>query len=236
MKTNKILFEAFDPYIYNVGIKPYPAIKGMPDWWKNISKYVNPEFVDVPNPVVTVKACAPSLDMLGAGYIIPLWGDFLVQKDKNEKLTVTTQTDKNYIFSMDSWNPLQSSTYEVPNGFNKKVFKYHHGWKIKTPPGWSTLFIHPEGYQNLPIRSIGGIVDTDMFDAEINCPFFIKDGFSGIIKKGTPMVQAIPFKREDWYAEYSVAKDPDETYYNKEKVKTKFYGYYSSLRSKKKYQ
>ena len=236
MKKNKILFEAFDPYIYNVGIKPYPAIKGMPDWWKNIPKYANPETFSLHTPVVTVKACAPTIDMLGAGYIIPLWGDFLVQKNKNEKLTVTTQTTKDYILAMESWHPEQSSDYEVPDGFNKQVFKYHHGWKIKTPPGWSTLFIHPEGYQNLPIRSIGGIVDTDILDTEINCPFFIKDGFSGIIKKGTPMIQAIPFKREDWYAEYSVAKDPDEYYYNTEKIKTKFYGYYSSIRRKNKYK
>ena len=29
-------------------------------------------------------------------------------------------------------------------------------------------------------------------------PFFIREGFEGVIKAGTPFVQIIPFKREDW--------------------------------------
>jgi hypothetical protein len=31
-----------------------------------------------------------------------------------------------------------------------------------------------------------------------NIPFFIKEGFSGVIPKGTPIAQVIPFKRESW--------------------------------------
>jgi hypothetical protein len=32
----------------------------------------------------------------------------------------------------------------------------------------------------------------------INFPFFLKKDFNGIIKAGTPIIQAIPFKRETW--------------------------------------
>ena len=32
-------------------------------------------------------------------------------------------------------------------------------------------------------------------------PFFLKAGFTGIIPKGTPIAQLIPFKREDWKLE-----------------------------------
>ena len=31
---------------------------------------------------------------------------------------------------------------------------------------------------------------------------WIKQGFEGVIEKGTPMFQIIPFKREDWKAEF----------------------------------
>lgn len=49
---------------------------------------------------------------------------------------------------------------------------------------------------------IPGIVDTDTFKQEINFPIvFNGDKYpvlDTIIKKGTPYVQIIPFKRESW--------------------------------------
>ena len=35
----------------------------------------------------------------------------------------------------------------------------------------------------------------------INLPFFLKEGFEGIIPKGTPIAQIMPFKREPWNSE-----------------------------------
>jgi antitoxin (DNA-binding transcriptional repressor) of toxin-antitoxin stability system len=32
-------------------------------------------------------------------------------------------------------------------------------------------------------------------------PFYIKNGFEGVIKSGTPVAQIIPFKQENWKAE-----------------------------------
>jgi hypothetical protein len=32
-------------------------------------------------------------------------------------------------------------------------------------------------------------------------PFFLREGFSGVIPSGTPYAQIIPFKREDWISE-----------------------------------
>ena len=49
---------------------------------------------------------------------------------------------------------------------------------------------------------IPGIVDTDSFSLEINFPIVLNgDKYPVIkttIKKGTPYVQVIPFKREKW--------------------------------------
>jgi hypothetical protein len=33
-------------------------------------------------------------------------------------------------------------------------------------------------------------------------PFFLKEGFSGLVPKGTPYAQIIPIKREDWTSEH----------------------------------
>ena len=49
---------------------------------------------------------------------------------------------------------------------------------------------------------IPGIVDTDSFDSEINFPIIINgdkyESLDTVIKKGTPYVQIIPFKRDNW--------------------------------------
>ena len=45
---------------------------------------------------------------------------------------------------------------------------------------------------------MSGVVDTDAFPLEVNLPFFIRKDFVGIIPAGTPIAQAIPFKRQDW--------------------------------------
>lgn len=49
---------------------------------------------------------------------------------------------------------------------------------------------------------IPGIVDTDSFKQEINFPFVVNgDKYLELetrIKKGTPYVQVIPFKKESW--------------------------------------
>ena len=46
---------------------------------------------------------------------------------------------------------------------------------------------------------ISGIVDTDNYINTINFPFILhKRDEQFLIKKGEPMVQVIPFKRESW--------------------------------------
>ena len=46
-------------------------------------------------------------------------------------------------------------------------------------------------------------------------PFFIKKGFEGIIPKGTPFAQLIPFRKETWVSEedYSLLKRGKEINY-----------------------
>ena len=36
---------------------------------------------------------------------------------------------------------------------------------------------------------------------------FLKEGFEGIIEKGTPMFQIIPFKRNNWESKFSFLED-----------------------------
>ena len=51
---------------------------------------------------------------------------------------------------------------------------------------------------DLPFLNTTGIVDSDKVHLLGSFPFFIIDGWEGVIPAGTPYLQILPFKREDW--------------------------------------
>lgn len=225
-----IKFHANDEYTMQVKEKPVPASSLIPKWFKNMPMYStsNNKFDINPYATVTSKQCAPLLDTFCSGYIVKLWSDLLVSRTE-DSLTVRWLVDEKVV---DNWHHTQSSMYEVPDEFDSVVFKYYHGWSIETPPGYSCLITHPFAYQNLPIRTLTGIIDSDILKLNANSPFVIKKNFEGIIKKGTPMFQIIPFKREAWDSEYDVSSQ-DEKYFDIQKFKTKIVSSYASARHKK---
>jgi hypothetical protein len=234
-KDQQIVFRAQDEHVWQVREKPVPASKLLPKWWKDMPHYGHP-FTSLelaPMPSVTVKRCLSAADAISSGYIVTLWSDIQVKYDPVNGTEVKWISDYP-VFGM--WSSTQVSDYELTEGFGDTVFKYLHGWGIKTPPGYSSLFIHPIGYQNLPFRAIPGIVDTDKLDTDINVPVIFKKGFEGIIEKGTPIFQIIPFKRDNWVSSHEV-QGPKEFYLNAEKLKTKIVSSYARyLRSPKSYK
>jgi len=76
---------------------------------------------------------------------------------------------------------------------------------------YSCLFIPPLNNRDDRFEIFSGIVETDRHPVEINFPFCINGDkypvLNTIIKKGTPYVQIIPFKREDWKMKISENKD-----------------------------
>lgn len=216
--TNKIKFLAQSEHVWNVRERPIPAVKKLPNWWKNMSVYTNSErkFSLDPAPNLSVKKCVPTLDIFSAGYYMPLWSDVLIEQENDFPLA--KWNGKELLF--ETWNSGQVSNFEFEEKYSRTTFKYYHGWTIKTPPGWSSFIIHPVAYPNLPFKSISGIVDTDVFDGEINVPFIIKKGFEGVIEKGTPMFQIIPFKRDNWISDFELKK-PNQHYFDQSKIFTK---------------
>jgi hypothetical protein len=235
MKKNIVKFIATSSHVFNVRERPIPALQLVPQWWKDLPHYTNQEQkMDLnPRPTVTVKRCLSAFDGITSGYIVTLWADILVSYNKETGTTIKWNPVEDVF---DVWGSNQSSTYEIPKGFGRTVFKYLHGWIIKTPKGYSSQILHPVGYQNLPFRVIPGIVDTDNLDTLINTPLVFEEGWEGIIEKGTPIFQILPFKRESWKSEFLV-QSPGENYINDEKLQTKIISYYGRyLRQPKTYK
>ncbi|WP_138919474.1 hypothetical protein [Oceanicola sp. S124] len=74
------------------------------------------------------------------------------------------------------------------------VLKFMNFWTLEVPPGWSLLFTHPMNREELPFRTLSGVVDCDLFrDGYVHFPaLWTERDFTGTLPAGTPVAQVIP--------------------------------------------
>lgn len=145
----------------------------------------------------TFKKCGPVLDTFLNGYIQELWCDINVTQGETGAI-LTWGVNPNPV---ENRNPEQMINWAVPAGCDPTPFIWGAAWGIKTPKGYSTLVTHPLNRDDLPFRTLSGLVDSDNFFLPGNVPFYLKQGFEGVIPAGTPLYQIIPVKRESWVKE-----------------------------------
>jgi hypothetical protein len=195
----KISFKAYVEHAGVSGEKPKPAVRSLPEWFNRIPRFVDnaKKFRIFQNgdTAATVKWCNPFMDSLTAGYTISLENDLQVTIEEGVPYFTWKSGGDGYV-SMHGKN--QISPEMVPVGFSDQPFKFKNNWSIKTPKGYSALFVHPLNRGDLPFYTLSGFVDTDDYNTPVNFPFLIRADFEGIIPKGTPIAQVIPIKRESW--------------------------------------
>jgi hypothetical protein len=199
--VKSIEFINTEPSLDDLVIMPKPTQKTLPGWYKDMEGYpggtYNPENDEDGFPSETIKKCIPILDSLSMGYLIPLWTDTWVSK-KIDGISWMWSAVRQPVKAVEGHHPMQVEGFPMPHEHIKEVFKWINPWLIKTPPGYSTLFIHPLNRNDLPFTILPAVVDTDTFPLSVNFPFFLKNNFSGLIPYGTPIAQAIPFKRDSF--------------------------------------
>lgn len=208
MKKNKIKFTFLSEYGYNiVAARPSLASSKIPEWFKSMDQYDHPEGIKIIDRVsnATAKKCTPMIDAMTSGYILSLWSDVLVSQHEYSGPEVSWKVNAD-VFSL---HGPSSRSIPPPPGYDNLVFKYNSLLTITTPPGYSTLITPPLGHHNLPFRAVPAIVDTDNPTIDLVFPVWIKSNVSGIIEKGTPIVQVIPFKRESWKSEIDFMDQKD---------------------------
>lgn len=194
--------------------RPILASKVQPEWWKGmkINEIVRGDKQQ------TIRACPAMQDWLTMGYYLIAEKDMYVQigRDKYDESGTTASA-----WSFDD-PKLGSSSHpdtQFGNAFEpekkaglpvKDAFKFRNAWNIKTPPGYSCLYLDPFLHQNNFFSTWPGIIDTDKFNLNMDNAqviFYPKVDHSFVIKKGTPITQIIPFRREEWSSSLHV-KDP----------------------------
>lgn len=196
LKTKEIEFLCSEED-YGVIPEPYPARKLMPEWFKQL-----PPKIDKKNVLEnsTIKRCAPFLDAMSIGWIIPLAAD--VEIVSNNDASGVEYKWTFYKKMIENHSEKQISTSESPNPNNPKPpLKFLNYWKIKVPEGYSVLFVPPINRTEFRFQCISGLVDGE-YNEFINFPFFfLEKNYTGIIRAGTPLVQAIVIKKEEFETE-----------------------------------
>ena len=209
-------------------IQPIPSKLDIPDWFKKIK-----HTVDHP----TIKGCVPVLDSITAGYILPLPQDMhirwnVLNQDNQPDCFVRfphSELNRQSIYNLNEdaqSHPInqvggKDSSLGMKNG-NFPVCKILKPGVIKTPPGYSCLFLPPMHRENDYFHILPGMVDTDNFGIEVNFPFIVNSGkystFDKVFKQGLPYVQVIPFKRQQWKMNIKA-----KNFFEHEKFKANYY-------------
>jgi hypothetical protein len=213
MFDKEIEFSAHEDYFVLKEDYPIPTKLNIPEWYKKLEHTILNR---------TIKGCMPFLDTLTSGYLLKIPQDFNVRhnvdnkNEKGETIKDSFQTfglydcsqilhakniNLNSGFDIHSLKQVEGSPF-IEKNKNLPFYKIINPWKIKTPKGYSCLFVPPLNNADDRFSIIPGIVDTDTFPNEINFPIIINgDKYPTLettIKKGTPYVQIIPFKRDSW--------------------------------------
>lgn len=175
--------------------KPVLAARLLPDWLAAM-----PSEVEAPSlggaAVRTLKHCPPLIDAMRLGVLI---------------LCPTDITVKNGEVSWD-WDPpilpdaaisrapvgvhVPEQATKSPYAQRELILKFVNFWTLQSSPGWSLMFLHPQGYPDLPFTTLSGVVDCDLFaDGYVHFPAVLRPGFEGVIAKGTPIAQVVPVQK-----------------------------------------
>lgn len=203
---NKIIFHSNRNYNDNNELmKPVLAKNFIPEWYLSADKYeksiyTNEYYLDHnKEKLLSFKSCPALLDLFLSGYFYLTPCDITFFYDKNNKI-MNVKTEPGF----EDFCAVRPKMYDFnqPADCYEEHFHWYPAWAPSVPEGYSVLYLNPPNNFNLPFINTVGIVDNDKMDTPGLFPFFLKKGFTGTIKKGTPYMHIFPFKRDEWQSEY----------------------------------
>lgn len=217
-----IVFTNANPHFISSEYEPKPATIFLPEWYKKMENHFPINEPKNYRSTETIKKCIPVFDALTSGYIFQTVCDIAIEFKEGEPFYTPSITETD-IINMH----VRKQAYKHPaaNDFNFPKFK--NFWSIKTPKGYSCLFVPPLHNPNPYFTAMPAVVDTDTYNGTVNFPFVLNDPTKNVlIPAGTPIIQVIPFKRDDWKAEYAEDTRTGNLWFNK--VTASFFGSYKN--------
>lgn len=207
MLPNIIEFQANHQYVNLKEDLPKPIKLNIPEWYKKLQHSATK---------LTIKGCVPVMDSLTSGYVLSLPQDIILKNnvlEDNKIISRMIPSQQNKLKTIDLNINVEDVDQTHNRGqvegspINKKnlqfpIQKFLNPWTIKTPTGYSCLFVPPLNNEDDRFSIIPAIVNTDTYSLPINFPFVMNGDkypvLDTTIKRGTPYVQIIPFKRDNW--------------------------------------
>jgi len=173
----------------------------------------------------TVVNCPGITDFLKTGYIVPAWTDMSFRKYNGQIMFNSSDhfPDVHHgVHISDQYRGMKESELPLSGGFHKVSTP----WIIKTSPGISVIITHPYWSRSTSFTSVSAVVHPDI------APVYLKWFFEftqqlpdtpeivnmdqQIIKRGTPLILLIPFKRDkiDHKIEYLSPENMQKMYRN----------------------
>lgn len=224
------------PDIYS----PIPAGQMIPSWYKETESYIGGSKVTDGNgsTTATIKRCMPVFDVMNSGYYLVTHTDLFIKQIAQD---LNSPDKKSAWFEWPSFNPISFHPPKQaelhPESTGSSIPKWINPWGIKTPDGYSCLFIPPVHRENIFV-ALPGVVDTDTYTPPVNIIFTLKDlSFEGLVPAGTPIVQVIPFKRDEWSMRIGNEQEVKDQAEATKKLRTRFFdSYKSTFRQPKEYR
>lgn len=219
MEVSEITFYTVDGYKDTID-EPKPCYKNIPEWYSKTTENTRtnskcpfaPGYT--PTPKTNIKTCPAVFDYLSTGYIIPSWDNFVFRNLNNEILVnwernCLHEKDDNKVFNthyIEHQVKGMVTTGEkiLYGGFHKLLSP----WFVKTPPGISLYITNPSQYRDKRFTTVDAVIHPDQQPISIqwffewNTPIVETEDFSlidtknQVIKRGTPLILIIPFRRE----------------------------------------
>ena len=195
------------------GLEEFAPVKPskyfLPHWFKDMNDYITQDAVHEKGKADyfgkkketaikwtsgTVKRCPAIVDLLTEGFIIPMWADFLIQRD----MEILEWDNKGLVqYGIEFHSNKQIYNWNLKKTDFPEAVKFINPWRIYTPPGYSVMFMPPTYQFEKRFTVLPGIVETDSYH-HVNFPSVWHTTKDAIIERGTPFIQVIPFKRDDW--------------------------------------
>ena len=237
LEYKSIIFRSFRPWL-NKESKSVPSStqKEIPEWYKEADRFAkmpNGEYYKASKEVCpfpkdgtdedygkipTWKACPAIMDAFSTGYVLKTPCDLTFFKNSQGIIDVKID-DAKYKDFCTQRSPMPQ--FEHPKGYYQHHFAWSSPWGLELPEGYSSLFMTPMNRFDLPFLNTTGIVDSDKVHLLGSFPFFIVEGWEGTIPAGTPYIQILPFKRENWKQKIEILNQSE--IYGKMVDNSKFY-------------
>ena len=177
---------------------PVASATALPDWLRTSPGKVMSDLLGGAE-LRTLKHCPPFLDALRTGVLLRL-------------ACAITATDDGLVWDWPVPVPNDLDIPASPLGLHlpdqlagtplkprpdQPIVKFINHWTLEAPAGFSLLVTHPFGREELPFRTLTGVVDADRFGlGHIHAPaLWVDPAWRGTLEVGTPYAQVLAVPR-----------------------------------------